>query len=181
MVTDLAEVFRLGTAKAKENLAFRRHLAAHHSGDTAFQILASEIEEQVDCTRCANCCRYSKVTVSEADIEQIAEYLGIKVKDVIRLYTEPDADNPSLRILGSSKDGCVFLDHNLCLIYEARPTPCREFPHVTVGTHSLGGRRASQDRWAPLCPIIFNAIESYKAVSGFHPREKERGSSCECF
>ena len=29
MVTDLAEVFRLGTAKAEENLAFRRYLCAH--------------------------------------------------------------------------------------------------------------------------------------------------------
>jgi hypothetical protein len=32
VVTDLAEVFRLGTAKAEENLAFRRYLCAHHYG-----------------------------------------------------------------------------------------------------------------------------------------------------
>ena len=48
MVTDLSEVFRLGTAKAEENLAFRRHLSAHHVDERAFQILASDIQRQMD-------------------------------------------------------------------------------------------------------------------------------------
>ena len=42
MVTDLAEVFRLGTAKAEENLGFRRYICAHHYADKPFQILASD-------------------------------------------------------------------------------------------------------------------------------------------
>jgi Fe-S-cluster containining protein len=66
-------------------------------------------------------------------------------------------------------DGCIFLDGNLCMIYEARPKTCRDFPHVAVGTHSLGGRPSSLRRWAALCPIIFNALESYKHLTGFRP------------
>jgi hypothetical protein len=57
VVTDLAEVFRLGTAKTEENLAFRRYLSAHHYADKPFQILASEVQRHVDCTACSNCCR----------------------------------------------------------------------------------------------------------------------------
>ena len=169
VVTDLAEVFRLGTAKVKENVAFRRYLSAHHYADKPFQILASEVQQQVDCTSCANCCRHSVVSVNEREIERIARYLGIAPEAVTRLYTVPDPDVATLRILRNSEEGCVFLDGNLCMIYEVRPRTCRDFPHVAVGTHSLGGRPSSIARWAALCPIIFNALESYKHLTGYHP------------
>jgi Fe-S-cluster containining protein len=54
------------------------------------------------------------------------------------------------------------------MIYEARPKTCRNFPHVAVGTPSLGGRPSSLARWAALCPIIYNALESYKHLTGYH-------------
>jgi uncharacterized protein len=168
VVTDVAEVFRLGTAKVKENLAFRRYLSAHHFTDTPFQILASEVQQHVDCTACANCCRHSVVSVNKSEIENIAAHLGTTSEAVARLYTIPDSDAPALRTLRNSQEGCVFLDGNLCMIYEARPETCRDFPHVAVGKHSLGGRPSSLARWAPLCPIIFNALERYKHLTGYH-------------
>jgi Fe-S-cluster containining protein len=169
VVTDLAEVFRLGTAKVKENLAFRRYLSAHHYIDKPFQILASEVQQHVDCTACANCCRHSVVSVNKSEIENIAGHLGTTSEAVARLYTVPDPDASALRILLNAGEGCVFLDGNLCMIYEARPKTCRDFPHVGVGKqNSLGSRKSSLARWAPLCPIIFNALEEYKQVSGYH-------------
>lgn len=171
MVTDLAEVFRLGTAKAKENVAFRRYLSAHHCSDKPFQILATEVQQHVDCTACANCCRHSVVSVNQSEIENIASYIGASSEEVIRLYTVPDPGAHALRILRNSSEGCVFLDGNLCMIYEARPKTCRDFPHVSVGAHSLGSRQSSLARWAALCPIVFNALESYKHRTGYHPRD----------
>lgn len=172
MVTDLAEVYRLGTAKAKENVAFRRYLSARHCSDTPFQILASEVQQHMDCAMCANCCRHSVVSVTKRDIETIAMYLGTTPDVVASLYTVHDGEAPALRILRNSGDACVFLDGNLCMIYEARPETCREFPHVAIGCHTLGSRRASIDRWAALCPIIYNALEEYKHLVGFHPRPR---------
>ncbi|MFY9724340.1 MAG: YkgJ family cysteine cluster protein [Bryobacteraceae bacterium] len=169
VVTDLVEVFRLGTAKGEENLAFRRHLCAHHYDDKAFQILASDVQRLVDCTTCANCCRHSVVSVNKPEIENIARRLGTTPEAVARLYTIPDPDAPASRTLLSSEEGCVFLDRNLCMVYEARPKICRDFPHVAVGTHLLGGRPSSLARWAALCPIIYNALESYKHLTGYHP------------
>ena len=99
MVTDLAEVFRLGTAKVRENLAFRRYLSAHHYTDRPFQIVASEVQQHVDCTACANCCRHSVVSVNKSEIENIAGHLGTTSEAVARLYTVPDPDAPALRIL----------------------------------------------------------------------------------
>ena len=171
MVTDLAEVFRLGTAKAGENLDFRRYLSAHHYPEKPFQILASEVQREVDCTACANCCRHAAVSVTKGEIEIIAAYLGATPEETARLYTVPDPDAPALRTLLNS-EGCVFLDGNLCMIYEARPKACRNFPHVAAGTHSLGGRPSSHARWAALCPIIYNALEAYKHITGYHPHSR---------
>ena len=95
MVTDLAEVFRLGTAKAKENVTFRRYLSAHHYSDNPFQILASDVQQQVDCTACANCCRHSVVSVNKSEIENIASHIGATPEEVARLYTVPDPDTPA--------------------------------------------------------------------------------------
>jgi Fe-S-cluster containining protein len=167
VVTDLAEVYRLGTAKADENLAFRRHLESHHFADKRFQILASEVQRHVDCTACANCCRRSIVSVSQSEIESIAVYLGMTAEAVTRLYTAADPDARTGRILRNSGNQCVFLDGNLCMVYAARPQTCRDFPHVAVGSHSLGGRASSLARWAALCPIIYNALEQYKHLTGF--------------
>lgn len=169
MVTDLAEVFRLGTAKAAENLDFRRYLSARHYPDEPFRILASEVQQHIDCTKCANCCRHSVVSVGKQEIENIARYLGVTAEAVTRIYTVPDPDAPSSRVLLNSAEGCVFLDDNLCIVYEARPRTCRDFPHIAKGTHSLGSRPSSLARWAALCPIIFNALERYKHLTGYHP------------
>jgi hypothetical protein len=38
---------------------------------------------------------------------------------------------------------------------------------VAVGEHSLGSRQSSLARWAPWCPIIFNALEAYKHLTGY--------------
>jgi hypothetical protein len=81
--------------------------------------LASDVQEHVDCTACANCCRYSVVSVNGSEIENIAGHLGTTSEAVARLYTVPDPDAPALRTLRNSGAGCVFLDGNLCMIYEA--------------------------------------------------------------
>jgi len=169
VVTDLVEIRRLGASRSGENLEFRRYLAAHHHPIEPFQILAGEIARQIDCTSCANCCRYSVVTVTRAEIETIARSLDLSPDEVTRTYTAPDPDAPAMRILKSTADGCIFLRGNLCTVYRARPKACRDFPHVAVGTHSLGGRISSLCRWASLCPIVYNALEGYKRVVGYHP------------
>ena len=169
MVTDLVEIRRLGDIQEAENLEFRRYLTAHHCRIEELQTLAVGIERQIDCTACANCCRHSVVSVSQAEIEALATYLDVNREEVVRHSTDPDPEAPGRRILKSKKDGCVFLDGNLCTVYAARPKACRDFPHVTPGSHSLGARVSSLCRWVSLCPILYNAFESYKHRVGFHP------------
>lgn len=172
VVTDLVEIRRLGEAKQAENLDFRRHMAAHHHSEQPFHALAREIESRIDCTACANCCRHSIVAVSPPEIGAIAAWLRIAPSEAAQQYTAPDPDQPGSRILWSGEQGCVFLDGNLCMIYPARPKPCRDFPHISGDAPSLGSRFASICRWAALCPIIYNALEEYKKLTGYHPRTR---------
>ena len=168
VVTDLVEIRRLGESKKAENLDFRRYITAHHHRVDQLQVLAEEIQQQIDCTACANCCRYSVVTVNRSEIENIALYLQMEPEEVNRQYMAPDPDARTTRVVRSTKDGCIFLDGNLCTIYEARPKACRDFPYVAHGNRSLGGRVSSLCKWASLCPIIYNALEGYKRLIGYH-------------
>jgi Fe-S-cluster containining protein len=173
MVTDLVEIRTLGTAKAAENLDFRRYLAAHHRRIEEFQAVATEIRNHIDCTKCANCCRHSIVALDDSDIARIASCLGTSPAQVIALYTDADPDTEEKRVLRSGEDGCVFLDGNLCMIYEGRPRACQDFPHTDPGMHTPGARMSSMCRWAALCPIIYNALEAYKHIVGYRRCDAE--------
>jgi uncharacterized protein len=175
--TDLLEIRRLGEAKQAENLHFRRFVTGRHVPVEPFQILAAHIQERTDCTVCANCCRHSVVTVTAAEIGVIAQRMGLTAAEVEQGYTEADPDSHNNRLLRTTAQGCVFLEGNQCSIYDARPGVCRSFPHVLPGDHSLGSRMASLCRWAPLCPIIYNALEEYKHLVGYHPPRKGSGIS----
>ena len=152
-----------------ENLHFRRYLHAHHAPVEPFQILAHEIERKIDCKQCANCCRRMIVEVTPAEIEKIAAYFGVPVQDVMQRFFEPEPGDSGHKIIRSEHGACTFLDGNLCSIYDARPTACREFPHVAVGAHTLGARMESVCRHSSICPILYNAIEEYKVRVGYHP------------
>jgi uncharacterized protein len=172
VITDLLEIRRLGETKRVENLHFRRFLAAHHVPIEPFQILAAHVQEQTDCTACANCCRYSVVTLTPTEIESIARRLGLTVSEAEHRYTDADPDSHHTRILRTTARGCVFLKGNLCSIYDVRPSVCRNFPHLLPGDHSLGSRLSSLCRWAEACPIVYNALEGYKRIVGYHPRRQ---------
>ncbi len=167
MVTDLKEIRRLSESSEAENVHFRRYLKAHHCSEEPLHAIAGEIEKQIDCTQCANCCRKGEVPATDADIVAIAHYLNVPVSEVIRLYTARDASDPARRILVNTGGACTFLDGNLCVIYDARPRACREFPYASHHERSLGGRMASLCRWASDCPIVFNALERYKELIGY--------------
>jgi uncharacterized protein len=168
VITDLTEIRRLAAEKEPENLEFRRHLKAHHVPEGPFHVLAREAEQRMDCRQCANCCRETTVDVSEAEVAAIASLLGCTIEQAMRQYTGLDP-NDHHRVLLREQGACVFLDHNECTIYDARPRPCRDYPHLSREVTSLGGRMESACRNAAICPIVYDALEAYKKLVGFHP------------
>jgi len=166
VITDLVQIRRLAETERSENLRFRRFVKEHHYPPGLFRRIAREVEQQIDCTACANCCREPRVNVSGQDIDALARYLDLPAEHVVKEYTTVDRQDHET-ILRQTEGACVFLDGNLCMVYEARPRACRDFPYVASDERSLGGRMSSVCQHASICPIIYNTLESYKHAIGY--------------
>jgi len=81
-----------------------------------------------ECTGCGKCCSGESGTIFVNDREagEIAERLGIPVDQFLRDFAYPVEGGHSIRELDNGD--CVFLNGNLCGIYDVRPTQCRTYP-----------------------------------------------------
>src|ERR1700720_2715687 len=138
MVTDLVQIRRLGVKNKNENSRFRAYLRNHRHSDRRLRRLGEEIEAQIDCTQCANCCRVTEIGITERDIEKLTKFVGVTHQEFLRDYTQRAEDDEL--ILKRSEAGCVFLQGNLCSVYEARPQNCVNFPHLVRGSGSIDSR-----------------------------------------
>src|SRR6185295_14154882 len=135
MITDLVQIRLLGDKKRHENERFRRHMKSRDHSDRILRRIAEGVEEQIDCTQCANCCKVATVQVSERDIERLARYLRIPAARFMAEYTvESEEEGRILR--RDDPSGCVFLDGRDCTVYDARPDICQKFPHMVRGDGS---------------------------------------------
>jgi Fe-S-cluster containining protein len=165
MLTDLVQIRRLGEKKRDENERFRKHLKRHNYQEKRFRALALEVEEQIDCRACANCCRVATARITDRDVERLARFLRIKPAAFLRDYTEQTIEEGL--ILKRTEQGCVFLSGNDCLVYEARPANCEDFPHVVRGSGSIASRMWDFKDRACYCPIVYHTLESFKVETGF--------------
>lgn len=166
MLTDLVQIKRLGEKQRADNQRFRAWMKRHNYVERRFVAIAEEIEDAIDCTACANCCRVATARVTERDVERLSRFLGMRVADVLRDYTVESADEG--RVLRHVESGCVFLeDGGRCSVYEARPQACEWFPHLRKGAGSLQSRMWDMADRAVYCPIVFNALERFKTETGF--------------
>lgn len=166
MITDLVQIRRAGEKMREENERFRRHLKTHGYVERRLRHIGAEIEEQIDCTVCANCCKVASVPLLERDMLNLAKFLRLSAAKFKQQYVEQDEDgNPVLR---RTAEGCVFLSGNDCTIYEARPSNCVDFPHVVRGEGRIVTRMWEFIDRACYCPIVFNALDAFKVETGFH-------------
>ncbi len=124
---------------------------AHQFHDEAF--------EHIDCLKCANCCKTTSPIFYQKDIERAAQHVRMKPGDFLQKYLYMDEDGDF--VLHSAP--CPFLDsENYCMIYESRPTACREYPHTNR-------KKVFQviditEKNALICPAVFEITERLKTV-----------------
>jgi uncharacterized protein len=166
VVTDLVQIRTLGEKKRSENLRFRTFMKSRDHSDRILRRLAQGIEDEIDCTICANCCRVATATVKERDIEHLSKYLRISEARFLAEYTMESEDEGRIlrRTVG---EGCVFLSGNECTVYDARPDACQRFPHVVRGNGSIASRMWQFVDRACYCPIVYNSLEAFKEEMGF--------------
>ena len=80
-------------------------------------------------------------------------------------YVEQGEDGEP--VLRRTPEGCVFLSGNECTIYDSRPSNCVDFPHVVRGEGRIVTRMWEFIDRACYCPIVFNALDAFKAETGF--------------
>jgi Fe-S-cluster containining protein len=90
-----------------------------------------------DCSKCPGyCCSYSRIAVTDFDIERLARHFGISTATARQRFTyrykTRELDEQLLR---HKKDHvyastCRFFDQDLrrCTVYAARPSVCRIYP-----------------------------------------------------
>jgi Fe-S-cluster containining protein len=172
LITDLVQIRRLGEKMKDENLRFRRYLKDHHYNERKLRNIAQDIEEQTDCTACANCCKVASVRLLERDIEKLAKFFRTTVAKFTAEYVETDESGD--RVLRRTPEGCVFLSGNECTVYEARPSNCVNFPHLVRGEGPISTRMWQFVDRATYCPIVFNSIEAFKDETRFPGRTPVR-------
>lgn len=168
MLTDLVEIRRLGEKMRGENERFRRFMKSHDIPERRLRKIAEEIQAQIDCTACANCCRVATAEVNERDVERLARYLSLARRAFRDQYTTRDEEQTL--ILRRDEHGCVFLKGTECAVYEARPATCVDFPHLVRGCGSIASRMWQFIDRACYCPIVFNSLEAFKDHLRFRRR-----------
>ncbi len=165
MITDLVQIRRLGQQNRSENSRFRAYLRRHRHSDRRLRKFGEEIEAQIDCTQCANCCRVTDVGITDRDVEKLAKFIGVTKEEFIRDSTARDESDQL--ILKRTEKGCVFLKDNLCTVYEGRPQNCANFPHLVRGAGSIDSRMWQLVDRVEFCPIVYNWMERAKEDIGF--------------
>ena len=95
--------------------------------DDVVHELHEEAFQRIDCLKCANCCKTTSPIFYDRDVDRIAKRLRMRPSDFIAKYLHIDEDKDYVLNVAP----CPFLDNeNYCLIYEDRPTACREYPHT---------------------------------------------------
>ena len=128
--------------------------------DNAFHRVHEEVFEEVDCLKCANCCKTTSPIFYQTDIERLAKGLRMRPGDFLETYLRVDEDGDY--VLKSSP--CPFLDDgNYCRVYEHRPRACREYPHTDrkkmVQITDLTLKNTM------ICPAVFEMVERLKAMT----------------
>lgn len=119
--------------------------------------LHEEVFEDIDCLQCANCCKTTSPIFYQKDIERIAKRLRLKPSQFIDKYLHIDEDNDYVL----NEAPCPFLDNdNYCLIYEDRPTACREYPHTNRKRFHQILNLTLRNTF--ICPAVFQIIEKLK-------------------
>lgn len=127
--------------------------------DEVFHDVHHAVFEEVDCLKCANCCKTTSPIFYQTDIERVSKSLRMKPGDFIEKYLKIDEDSDY--VLKSAP--CPFLDDdNYCRVYDSRPKACREYPHTDrkkmVQIMDLTLKNTL------VCPAVFEMVERLKGI-----------------
>lgn len=113
-----------------------------------------EATKEINCTKCANCCKVMTPTYNKSDLKRISKHVGMTPEEYTKKYLEKDEKGDMVH----KKTPCHFLlPNNYCGIYEIRPSDCRGFPHTQARDfkHGISIHKENMES----CPIVYRIVE----------------------
>lgn len=153
---DIGKYHQLALQKQKEHRKFLATLKkkAPKNLDKIVQEVHTEVFREIDCTKCANCCKILGPLFTESDISRIAKHFRMRLPVFEDMYLRVDEDND--KVFKSMP--CPFLgEDNLCSIYDIRPKACREFPHTDRKKIYQINHLTIQNTL--ICPVVYLFVE----------------------
>ncbi|NMM47022.1 YkgJ family cysteine cluster protein [Flammeovirgaceae bacterium KN852] len=146
-------------SKERKQLFRKLKKSKPKSLDQDFQRFHDEAFEVIDCLECANCCKTTSPIFYDADINRLSKTLKMKRAEFIDTYLHIDSEGDYVL----NETPCPFLGHeNKCIVYESRPTACKEYPHTN---------RKRQHQILPLtlkntevCPAVEEVVKKIEAL-----------------
>jgi len=125
--------------------------------DRLFRERHEKISEKVDCLQCANCCSGTGPLLKDRDIARLSKSLSMKSRAFTDTYLQRDEEGDMI----FRELPCPFLGgDNYCIVYEDRPTACREYPHTD--RQKIGKYLGPTLKNYFICPIVYLIVEDLK-------------------
>lgn len=157
----IREIEQLAKQREDANWEFRCYLKgcglSSSRIDAVVHRLCGEISREIDCTKCANCCKAIAPVLKPADILRLAKRLKLSSEEFRSRFLVHDLENDRLMLKGVP---CPFLRDNLCTVYDDRPNNCRSYPHLHKKGFVFRLNQAFSN--CSVCPIVFNVYEYLK-------------------
>ncbi len=125
--------------------------------DEKIHSIARLVIDQIDCTKCGNCCKSSFVGIQKNEVSRIAGCFDITTEEFIQYHmaVEPDGEGGYLK----TKPCPMYIEHH-CSIYEERPRSCKEYPGILNSQLKFRRHRILEEYG--ICPIVYHTIEMLK-------------------
>ncbi len=123
--------------------------------DELFHTQHEEAFSEIDCLKCANCCKTTPPLLLNEDINSISKGLHLSTKKFMSEYVKKDEDGDFI----FNETPCPFLgSDNFCSIYSFRPQACREYPH----THQKKVQKILDltVKNAEICPAVARILDN---------------------
>lgn len=136
-----------------------KRLSTKKEADRMINEQHDQIFEEIDCLKCANCCKTTGPLLTNKDIARVSSRLKMNENDFIKEYLRIDEDQDFV----FKTMPCPFLgSDNYCSIYEDRPKACREFPH----TDTKGQMKIAQltRKNARICPAVSRMLQNLQSI-----------------
>ena len=111
--------------------------------------------QNIDCTKCAQCCKNYSPRFKTPDIKRISKYLKMRESNFIEKYLIVDEDGDFV----VKSLPCPFLaPDNFCSIYDQRPSDCQRFPYTNEDVFFKRVNITLKN--STFCPITYFVIEN---------------------